>query len=76
MKLSKKRVLAVSEKRVVTVEDVRILSELAQLPLTEARTEQLARTLTGFLEKFERMSEIDVQDAEPPAITYETEARS
>ena len=62
--------------RIVSLEDVRTISELAQLPLTEARAEQLARTLSGFLEKFERMSEIDVEDAEPPTITYETEARS
>ena len=64
-----------SEKRVVALEDVKAISELVQLPLTEARAEQLARTLAGFLEKFERMSEIDVRDAEPPAITYETDAR-
>ena len=62
--------------RIVSLEDVRTISKLAQLPLTEARAEQLARTLLGFLEKFERMSEIDVEDAEPPTITYETEARS
>ncbi len=65
-----------SEKRVVTLEDVRVLSGLAKLPLTEAREEQLARTLAGSLEKFERMDAIDVQDAEPPTITYENETQS
>jgi Asp-tRNA(Asn)/Glu-tRNA(Gln) amidotransferase C subunit len=60
----------------LTVEDVRAISELTGLPLTEIREEQLVRTLSGFLEKFERMSEIDVQDAEPPTITYEAEVRS
>ena len=65
----------VSRKRGVTVDEVRTINRLAKLPLTEAREEQLARTLSGFLEKFERMSEIDVHDAEPPTITYEEEAR-
>jgi aspartyl/glutamyl-tRNA(Asn/Gln) amidotransferase C subunit len=65
----------VSEERRVSPDNIQTISELARLPLTEARTEQLVRTLSGFLEKFERMNEIDVQDAEPPTITYETEVQ-
>jgi Asp-tRNA(Asn)/Glu-tRNA(Gln) amidotransferase C subunit len=66
----------VNAQRRVTEEEVRTISGLANLPLTEAREAQLARTLSGFLEKFERMRAIDVQHAEPPTLTYESEVRS
>lgn len=57
-------------------EDVRSVARAAKLDLPEDRLDQLVTTLSAHLESLERLRQLDPGDCEPPAITYESEARS
>ncbi|MDQ3548853.1 MAG: hypothetical protein M3439_08535 [Chloroflexota bacterium] len=59
----------------VTQEDVRAITRLASLNLSVDRRGQLVTTLSAYLENMDRLRQLDVGDYEPPAITYEREAR-
>ena len=58
-----------------TREDVVVVARLANLELPDDRRDQLVTTLSAFLEQLERLGQVDPGDREPPAITYESEAR-
>lgn len=57
-------------------EDVRSVARLTELDLPDSRLDQLVTTLSAHRELMKRLREIDPGDCEPPAITYESEARS
>ncbi|HYI15780.1 MAG TPA: hypothetical protein VEX37_10350 [Thermomicrobiales bacterium] len=59
----------------VAHDDVRSLARATNLDLTDDRIDQLVTTLSAYLESLERLRQIDVNDSEPPAITYESEAQ-
>jgi Asp-tRNA(Asn)/Glu-tRNA(Gln) amidotransferase C subunit len=56
-------------------EDVQSLARLANLDLPDNRLDQLQTTLATYLENLARLRTVDSSDAEPPAITYESETR-
>jgi Asp-tRNA(Asn)/Glu-tRNA(Gln) amidotransferase C subunit len=60
----------------VTEDEVAMLAKLAGLPLPDDRRKQLAGTLSLYRANFERLRRIETGDNEPPAITYDGEARS
>ena len=59
----------------LTHDDVRSLARLANLDLPDDRLDQLVTTLSAYLDNLERLRQIGVSDSEPPAITYESEAK-
>lgn len=56
-------------------DDVDVVARLANLDLPESRRDQLVTTLSAYLENLDRLRTVDPGDREPPAITYESEAR-
>lgn len=59
----------------LTREDVRSVSRAVSLDLPDDRLDQLVTTLSAFLDNLDRLRQLDPGDCEPPAITYESEAR-
>ena len=60
----------------VSVEEARTLSHMADLQLSEARLTQLASTLSRFMSNLERTRTVNLDDNEPPTITFDREART
>jgi Asp-tRNA(Asn)/Glu-tRNA(Gln) amidotransferase C subunit len=60
----------------VSRDAVRSVARLANLDLPNDRLDQLVTTLSAYLKHLDRLREIDIRDSEPPAITFESEARS
>jgi Asp-tRNA(Asn)/Glu-tRNA(Gln) amidotransferase C subunit len=59
----------------VSRDDVRTLARLVNLDLPDNRIDQLATTYAAYIAHLRRLHQIDIGDSEPPAITYESEAR-
>lgn len=57
-------------------DDVRALARAAAVDLPNDRLNQLVTTLSAYLDNLDRLRRIDPGNAEPPAITYESEARA
>jgi hypothetical protein len=56
-------------------EEVRAAARLTELELPDDRLDQLVRTFTAYLANLERLRALSPGASEPPAITYESEAR-
>ncbi len=65
-----------ADQPLVSKESVRAASRLVDLDLPDDRLDQLVTTLAAYLENLERLRTLNPGDCEPPAITYESEARS
>ena len=59
----------------LTREDVRSMARAVSLDLPDDRLDQLVTTLSAYLDNLDRLRAIDPGDREPPATTYESEAR-
>ena len=60
----------------LTRDEALLLARLANLDLPEDRLDQLTSTLSAYLDNLDLLWTVDAGDHEPPAITYESEARS
>jgi hypothetical protein len=56
-------------------EDVETTARLANLDLPDKRLDQLQTTFGLYRENLARLRMVGASDAEPPAITYESEAQ-
>lgn len=65
----------VADEARVKQQDVSAVARLTNLDLPDDRRDQLVTTLSAYLENMERLRQLDTGDSEPPAITYENEAR-
>lgn len=57
----------------VSVDDARTLSQIANLQLSDARLVQLATALSTFMADVERSRHANLDDMEPPTITFDRE---
>lgn len=65
-----------SDRQRVSPNSVRAASQMIDLELPPDRLDQLVTTLATYLENLDRLRTLNPGDCEPPAITYESEARS